>query len=338
MTSSNAPRTNSSNASGDGRQRLIVGAAVLIILSLGLNAYLLYTNIEKGEQILKVTNERDESEELKATLEKEYYEALSELEEQRGSNTELNTLIDQQKEELRVQKEQIERMLGDNRRLRQAREKIQELSVQADQYLAELNQLKAENQELTARNEVLNETNLQLETNLEDERKRAEELAQSQDSLAEQNQSLNQERENLSQTVERASVLKVSGIAVEGQKINNRGKPVRKKSAKNVEQLELCFDYDLNEVTPTGRHEFLVRIVNPAGVTVAIEDLGSDEFTLADTGETMLYTISKEIEYDQAAGKWCSVWAPNQAFVAGNYTVEVYHKGYLAGSSSFLLK
>jgi len=322
----------------DNRQRLIVGAAVIIIISLGLNAYLLYQNMKKGEEVLEVTNQLDESEKLKADLEKQYYEALTDLEEQRTRNEDLNALIDQQKEELRQQKERIEGMLGDRNRLREARAEIQNMSVKADQYLAEINQLKSENQLLTARNVELKRTKSRLQDTLESQRQLNEQLSQSQEALEKAKRSLEMEREGLSQKVEQASTIQIAEIEVEGQKLNKRGNPIRRKSAKNVEQLELCFDFELNELTPPGEEVFFIRIIDPSGVTLAIDELGSGEFRPVEENDRMRYTLSKAIQYDQSAGRWCSRWNSGQSFSSGNYQVEVYHRGYLAGTGTFSLK
>ncbi len=337
MTTPTRP-SGSRSGTTDNRQRLIVGAAVIIILSLGLNAYLLYQNMKKGEEVLAVTNELDESEKLKADLERQYYEALTDLEEQRTRNDDLNALIDQQKEELRQQKERIESMLGDRNRLREARAEIQNMSVKADQYLAEINQLKSENQILTARNLELNQAKSRLEDTLKGQRRLNEELSQSQAELERAKKSLEMQRETLSQKVEQASTIQIGNIDVEGQRINNRGNAVRRKAAKNVEQLELCFGFELNELTPPGEEVFFIRIIDPSGVTLAIDELGSGEFTPADKNDRMRYTFSQAIQYDQTPGRWCSRWNSGQSFSSGDYQVEVYHRGYLAGTGTFSLK
>ncbi len=322
----------------DGRQRLIAIAAVVIIVLLGLNVFLLINTMKKGEENRALTSQLDESEQLKAELEKQYYQALSDLEEQRGRNEELNALIDQQKEDLKNQKERIEGMLGDNRRLREARSEIKRMSAQADQYLAEINQLKSENQELTARNYQLSETNVQLESSLESERKRNEALSENEASLREQKDSLEKERADLSEKVTLASVLKVIDLKATGQRIKNNGKATSRKSAKNVEQLEICFKYELNELAPPSAETFLIRIVNPSGETMALDQLGSGEFFNEADGQRMRYTQRKDFDYDQTEGSMCAIWAPGQPFDSGVYQVEIYNKGYLAGTGSFSLK
>merc|ERR1712137_961179 len=87
-TDSSSPKQDNS------RQKLIAIAAVIIVALLGVNAFLIVNSMNKSKANKELTSQLDESEQLKAELEKQYYEALSELEEMRGSNEELNALIE----------------------------------------------------------------------------------------------------------------------------------------------------------------------------------------------------------------------------------------------------
>ena len=93
-----------------------------------------------------------------------------------------------------------------------------------------------------------------------------------------------------------------------------------------------------NEVVKPGIEQFFVRVVNPNGETLAIEDLGSGVIQHAITGEDVRYTQFAETEYNNEEQELCLLWAPSLAFQAGKYDVEVYNKGFLCGKSSFALK
>ena len=71
---------------------------------------------------------------------------------------------------------------------------------------------------------------------------------------------------------------------------------------------------------------------------MAVESMGSGIFVNNATGERSRYTMIKEVDYDQDEQRLCMVWAPNTAFQEGNYEVEIYNKGHLAGNSAFRLK
>ena len=72
------------------KQRFIAIAAAAIVALLIINAILLVSYNKRGTENAQLTSQLDESEQLKAELQEQYYTALSELEEMRGSNEELN--------------------------------------------------------------------------------------------------------------------------------------------------------------------------------------------------------------------------------------------------------
>ncbi len=320
------------------KQRIIAIAAVIILALLAVNIVLLVNNNKKGSKMNALTSQLDESEQLKAELEKQYYDAISELEEMRGSNEELNALIDQQKEELGQQKDRIEKLLKDNRNINTARKEVKRLTAQVEQYLAQINQLQAENEDLTARTVSLSQRNDSLDSNLRNQIQANDELNTAKATLVSEKEELLRTSEMLSKKVDIASVIKVSNVEASGIKLRKSGKGVKKNNAKNIDHLQVCFTTTVNQVTDTGVEDFLVRIINPLGETLAIDELGSGVFTNESTGEQMRYTQIKEVEYDQNQENHCMKWAPGQGFQAGNYDIEVYNKGYLAGSASFQLK
>lgn len=335
---SNTPNPKSSSNTDNSKQRLIAISAVIIVLLLAVNIFLVIGYNKKGNDNAQLTSQLDESEQLKAELEKQYYEALSELEEMRGSNEELNALIEQQKAELKESKDQIDGLLRSKRNYDKARQEIRNLSAKVEQYVAEINQLKQENEELTANVAQLSEEREQLTTNLDSARAANQELSTARATLVTEKEALEKDRAALSKKVNIASVIKVGEIEVEGQKLKKSGKAVRKRYAKNVEQLEICFNTTLNEIVPNGTEEFVIRIINPVGETVALEDLGSGVFTNEATGEQIRYTASADVDYDGAPSKQCTIWKSDQPYQKGYYDIEVYNKGFLAGSSQFRLK
>lgn len=341
-TNSSSPNVNptpgSSPKPDNSRQRLIAIAAVIIVALLGINAFLLISYNKRNKMNKQLTYQLDESEQLKAELEKQYYEALSELEEMRGSNEELNALIEQQKTELKDSKDRIDRLLRDSRNLKQAREELNALKGQVEQYLAEINQLRQENEELSQQNSQLAESNQLLNTDLEAQRTANQELSTAQAALVSEKSELEKRNERLNEKVNIASVITVEQVEGEGMKMKNNGKTKSKKYAKNVDQLQVCFNTTENNVAEVGTEEFLIRIINPLGETLAIEELGSGTFVNNATGEEIRFTQAKELDYNREAGQICTSWSPDQPFSQGEYAVEIYNKGYLAGSGSFQLK
>jgi predicted nucleic acid-binding Zn-ribbon protein len=329
---------NSNSNSGASKQRLIAIAAVVVVALLAVNAFLLYNKFKQDKKITQQNVEIEEGEKLFAELEKNYFEALSELESMRTDNEELNSLIEQQQAELKDQKDRIDRIIRSEGDLKRAKSEIRTLKANIQQYIAEIDQLKEENQLLTSQNSELTEDNVELSTNLEQTQEAKTALESDNAVLVSEKERLANENEDLSATVSFASVVKVKNLDVTGLKIKDNGKPTQKKAARNIDQLKVCFFTTINEVTESGREKFYIRVINPVGETVSIEEMGSGIMTSADTKEQIRYTKVKEYDYNNDESQLCILWEPNVPFAPGTYQVEVYNKGHMAGASSFTLK
>ena len=328
--------------SKDSRQRLTAIGAVAIVALLGIVAFLMFQNVNNNATISQQTVEIDEAEKLKLELEKQYYASLSELEEMRGNNEELNALIDQQKVELKEQKDKIARYIRQGKStkndLAKAREEMSVLRVQVDGYISENNKLRADNEILVQQNGELNAAKVSLEGEVASARVMNEELVTARAALVSQKESLESQNASLSDKVNIASVVKVISVKGEGFKIRKSGKVKGKNKASAVDRIRVCFDATDNAVVEGGLEKFYVRIIDPTGVTLAVEDLGSGVLTSNVKNEEIRSTKVKEIDYNNETTEACMLWEPNTEFQQGVYNIEVFNKGFMAGKGSFELK
>jgi myosin heavy subunit len=319
-------------------QRLIAIVAVVVVVLLAINAFLLYNKIQQDKVITQQETELSEAEKLSTELEKQYHESLSELEEMRGTNEEMDALIDQQKIELAESRNKISRLIKDGKNLKNARQELRGMKLQMEQYLAENEQLKGENQQLKGETRKLREREAVLEGDLESTRMTATQLETEKSQLSTEKQAVEAEKNKLANTVKYASVVDVKYVSVTGMKMRSNGKAVKKKYAKNIDQLKVCFQTTVNDIAKPGVEKFYVRIMSPLGETLAVEELGSGIITDKKTGEQLKYTQVKEYEYSNDETQLCFNWEPNVPFQKGNYLVEIYNKGYMSGSGKFQLK
>ncbi len=321
------------------KQRLLAIAAIVVVALLAINAFLLFNKYSQDQVIEQQKSEIAESDKLKIEMEKQYHEALAELEEMRTGNQDLNAVIDQQKEELRQQRLKINALLANEGNLERARAEVKNLTLQVRRSIGQIEQLKSENENLRDENELLATKADQLNQTLENERSINDQLTDENEDLVTAKTQLTQENTRLSDKVNLASVVNVKDISVTGMKKRNNGKMVKKRYAKNVEQLRICFSTEANNITYPGVEEFFVRIINPIGETMAIDDLGSGVLVDKSTGNEIRYTSSKEYDYNNDETEICFNWNPNVGnFQSGTYQVEIYNKGHLAGKSTFDLK
>jgi peptidoglycan hydrolase CwlO-like protein len=329
--------------SNDSKQKLTAIAAVIILLLLATNAVLLYNNYQKSDTIETQEAELVETKKLRGELEKLHYAAQEEIEAMKGENEEINALVDSQQDELSKANKRISALLSGGkktkRELNEIRSMMADMRTQRDQYLAELTIMREENEQLTAANVQLSEERESLTTQVVEERQMNDELTTARASLMSEKENLSSRNADLNATVVKASVVDIRDLDVSGWKVRSNGKAVKKKFAKNVDRLKVCFTAEPNDVARSGKEDFHVRLISPKGETLASESMGSGVFTTIESQEQMRYTHIKSVEYKNSEDAVsCFLWEPGIEFYKGTYTVEVYNKGYLTGANTFNLK
>lgn len=325
-----APVTPSSKPTKSGKA--IVPIAITVgLLMLGAVGYLTYGSITATRALEQKVAEFEESERLRLELDSQYKQAIADLESMKGDNEQLNALIDQQKAELEQQKNQIGELLREKKQLDAARSELSKLKAKVAGYIAEIEQLKSEQEQLSL-------ANVQLKTDKDSLQSTLQFKVAENESLNSARVQLVSEREELSKSVQLGSVVKVKEVKVEGVKLRKNGKTSEKESAKRIDQLKVCFTTVANDVVKPGTEKFFIRIISPKGETLAIDDLGSGTTVDSKTGEQVRYTQVQEYEYANDETQLCFNWKPNTPFQSGHYKVEIYNKGYLAGTGEVDLK
>lgn len=325
-------------ASKNSNQNVIAALIVAILALAGLNIYQ-YIN----RNSLVAANKEQESElialdKAKTELDKEYYEALSDLEEMKSSNAELNQIIDGQKEELLKQKNRISGLLRDSKNLKTAKEEIAKMTQQAEQYLAEITVLREENEKLNIDNTILKDKNQELTATVDSQTKMNEELTTLKDELESENKDLNQAKAELSKKVNLASTVEVDDIDVKGYAISDKGKARRKRQAENVEYLQICFETLINDVATSEVEQYHIRIIDPIGETLAAERRGSGVIKVGLEEEQVRFSTVAKSGAASSEQEVCTEWNPGYKLKEGTYSVEVYNKGFLSGTGKFRLR
>jgi hypothetical protein len=311
---------------------------VMIIGLLGLNGWLLYDRFQSKQEIQELTSELDESENLARELEKQYYETLSQLEEMRSDNTEMNALIDQQKNEIKRQKDEIDRMIRTTKDYSAIKQRMAQLESKAEEYLAELDALREQNQMLEEANLQLSQEKRSLEQTLQETTRQVEDLAADKSALSADKSRLESQNVALGSKVNQASVVPIKHIDVTGFQLSKSGKESKKRYASNIDRLRICFDADANPVTDPGMEKFFIRVISPIGQTITMEETGDSGILTTADGDQVRFSFTKEMDYNRAAQQVCINWEPGVTFDKGNYQVEVYNKGYMAGAGTFRLR
>ncbi|MFZ1750769.1 MAG: hypothetical protein WAU01_11285 [Saprospiraceae bacterium] len=313
------------------KQNFTAIAIAIIVALLGLNAYQWYANSKLSNQNQTQVTEMMELQKVQQELDQDYQTALESLEEMRGNNAQLNAMIDSQKSELKTQKDKINNLIWTKKELDKAKSEIKSLNANVAKYLADIQQLQAENKSLT-------DNNSQLTLRVEEEIKAKEEVIQAKNTLSQEKESLTKTNSVLGSKVDMANSIKINFMEVKGYEVKDDGKLKEKSKAKDIELLRVCFLTETNMVTPAGQKKFYIRIINPQGETIAIEDSGSGVITNKLDNTQVRYTTSGDISYKNEDTNACIDWTLADKLVKGEYKIEMFNNGFLVGKGQFKLK
>ena len=311
---------------------------LLLIAFLGLSAYLWMTNSNLKKELKSAKNANLELEKLHTELDQSYQTSLSDLENLRGDNQELNDLIDTQKEELGKLKKRVSGLIWTERELAKVRSEIENLNSVASQYISEITDLKKQNQLLTSENMSLTEANTTMNQEIEVNKKRINKLDSVKTLLVNQTEDLSESNTALSTKVDMAEAIKINFIEVKGYDVKDGGDIKEKSRAKKVEMLRACFTTETNLVTSPGEEEFQIAYNSPSGELMYVEELGSGSFMNKITQESQRYTASGVIEYNNEESTACLDWTPNFQLAKGLYSISIYNNGFEVGQGEFKLK
>jgi len=143
-------------------------------------------------------------------------------------------------------------------------------------------------------------------------------------------ESLSEKTDDLSEKVEIASMIQTENLEV--MAINSRSKEVTK--AKKVDKIKICMTLDENPIAGAGMKDVYIRISSPD--ELILTSSADNLFTL--DGEQVVFSATRQVEYQNVDIDLCIYWQNNQELLAGTYFIDVYTEGYLIGSSSVDLK
>ena len=305
----------------------------VIIALLGLSAFLGYKLSTVNKKNTANLQEITELTKVQAELDGEYQVALSSLENLKNDNQELNSLIESQKMELKAQKSKINDLIWTKRELDKAKVEMANLNDLTQQYLGQINQMKRENELLASQNQELTQANDVLTTSLQSEREISAELQETRARLVSENESLSSTNSTLSEKVNIASAIKLQEITFQAGSINDDGSFRKRSREKKMDVFHTCFVTSTNLVTDAGSEIFHIRVIDENGQTLNEDD--SAVLINKLNGEEVRYSTSGSLNYNNESSEACIKWAPTFDIQKGQYTVEVYNKGFRVGSDSF---
>ncbi len=287
-----------------GNKAILIVLLLLLLGSLAGNFYL-YKARGTGEVIIQEKEVViDSLVDARVSVEGELKAAQAELESYRGSNEELNKLLDEAKEKLKQREGRIKGMVKDKKSMdkliEDLKKELEEIKALRDQYLEKIDELAAENEQL--------KNTLTL-------------VSQSKDSLQSQ--------------INDASALKIEYVKVNTFKLRYNGKPVETGLARRTEKFEVCFSVMDNKLAKPGEHTVYLRVTQPEGGVLGEKG----KFTVKGKGIETGYTGAETFDYTKTKKDFCMNFTDEKyKFPKGTYMVDIFIDGELHTSGYYELK
>jgi predicted nucleic acid-binding Zn-ribbon protein len=283
---------------------------ILLIVSAGLNVYFLLTTSNQKQVITETKAEVEVLNNFKRTLENDFQAMTFELDQFKGKNIELDSLLQRANTDLEKQKMRIESLIKDNKDIDLLKRQLGEMRAIRDQYRVEIDKLIKENKELRFAN--IN--------------------------LTQEVESLNQTTKDLNEKVETASVLRVEGLSIKTFREKGKGKLEETDKAKRITKINTLFVLADNKVAKKGNRDIVLRIIKPDGYVLSDANNGSGTFKRSDDGRNVDYTSRKQFYYDNERSEISFEWDQLEELRSGLYIAEMYVDGRLSGTNKFNLK
>ncbi|MEX1188947.1 MAG: hypothetical protein WED33_06795 [Bacteroidia bacterium] len=289
--------------------RIVLILGVLLGISVIGNIYLFNKSGSAETQVVEEQAKVDSLNAFKTALENDFEAMTYELDQFKGKNIQLDSLLERASTDITKQKRQIEKLINENKDIDLLKRQLAEMKAIRDGYRDQIETLIKENKELRFAN--IN-------------------LTQEVDNLSKTTQDLNQK-------VQLASELRAENILVEPMREKGRGKLELTEKAKRVSKINTTFIIGENKVAPKGKREVVLRIIKPDGYVLTDANNGSGTFT-KEGGRTTDFTLLKKVDYNNARTEVLFEWDQLEELKTGLYIAEVYVDGKLMGNNKFDLR
>lgn len=285
--------------------------ALLILLS-GVGIFLVNENRNLKEAL-------SDCGEMYENTEEEKIEVMQDLQLMAGEYDSLMTNNDSINTELFAQKEKVDKLMADAKKYNWSIYKLKKEASTLREimkgYVRTIDSLNTENVELRAEN-------MNVKGQLGAKEK--------------ENTKLRENNSSLEDKVRLGAKLAALNFNVYGQRVKRNSVHKVTNRASNTEKIKACFTLDDNEVTEPGKKMVYLRIMTPAGTILAERSDNSNTFMLE--GARVLYSVKKEVNYENQELDLCMYWDVTDMLTPGEYFVKAYAEGHEIGSTSMILK
>lgn len=284
------------------------GAAKALAIALGviaaaLVAVLAVVMVNRNKLVKDLNSEKDELTSELVSLQNDY-ETLS------TTNAAINDSLNVEKEKVGQLIERLQKTEATNRaKIRQYEKELGTLRTIMKGYIVQIDSLNTLNTAL---------------------RKEASNAKKEAEASRRQYEDLRTTTEQYAATAKAGAVVKGRGVMLTA--INASNKETDRSS--RTEKLKTCLSLIENSIADRGFRTVYIRIKGPDGILMA----GDQQRTFKCAGEEMVYSASREVDYQGEEVDICIYFADPLGFQKGVYTVEAYTSDTKIGTADLLLK
>ncbi len=296
-----------SEQKSSGRKMLVIVLGLLLLASVSGNIFQFFNTKEIIHETLVTKLVVDSLTIRKQRLEAEVKASMDQLEQFKGENAEMDSLLQEAYAKIDAQKKKISYLIGENQDYQILQMKFAELQETTKFYMSEIKRLQEENTILKGQ---VTDLSVQVDQTTS-------------------------ENKDLKGKVDVASKLKVGSIVTKSYSVTNGGKEKETDKAHKTERISISYTIDDNPLAQTGQHTVYFRILNPEGYVLADAGQSVKKFK-SEKGDEISYSRSVTVNFDGAKLSKVITW-DQDIFNTGTYKIEVYIDGYFAGSDKLSL-
>ncbi|MDD5570554.1 MAG: hypothetical protein PHD97_05275 [Bacteroidales bacterium] len=304
--------TDTQNESGEknkgaGKSSTVIILSLLVILLGGTVVYLLFQKKSQKIQYQVILKEKEASSNEKVTLQRALDSLVNEHNKIKSQYGELNDRLSKKDSIIQKNVREIQNLLATTGELKRAKRKLELLRGITQGYVHQMDSLYKVNIQLT-------EENKQVKSDFQKEKAKTEEL-----------------------TVKITSASGLAAYKVKGSGVRVKGKKEEIiNKAKRAEQLKVSFTILQNPLASSGSKDIYIRITGPDNKVLC--DGTEDEFMFAYKNDKIVYTIKKQINYENKNLELDLYWPKKGELTPGTYGIDVFASGEQIGVGSFKLE
>lgn len=253
------------------------------------------------------------------TTEAEKVEVMHDLQDMAGEYDSLMTDNDSINSELSSQKERVDNLMADAKKYNWSIYKLKKEASTLREimkgYVRTIDSLNTENVELRAEN-ITVKGELGAKEN--------------------ENSKLKENNSALESKVRLGAKLSALNFSVMAQRVKRNNVHKETTRATTAQKIKACFTINENEVTEPGKKMVFLRIMTPQGTVLAERSDNSNTFEL--NGARALYSVKKEVNYENKPLDLCMYWDVIDMLTPGEYFIKAYISGDEVGSATLTLK